>query len=67
MFLSAEELSQLTGYAPNQRTRVRKWLTEHGIPYTENRLGYPVVLRSAIENKTDTNAHTPNFEWLKAG
>lgn len=64
MFLSSSELSQLTGYQSNQRARICKWLGDHGIAFTENRLGEPVVLRSAIEKKQETIPQ-PNFNWLK--
>ena len=64
MFLSLSELSQLTGYQPNQRARICKWLGEHGIAFSENRLGEPVVLRSSIEKK-DESIPQPNFNWLK--
>ena len=46
LFLTHDELQQLTGYAPNQRKRICKWLSEHGIPYHTNRLGDPAVFRN---------------------
>lgn len=64
MFLSPTELSQLTGYESNQRARICRWLSDHGYAYTENRLGEPVVLRSAVETKQEIIPQ-PNFEWLK--
>lgn len=64
MFLTAAELSQLTGYHPNQRARICKWLGDHGIAFTENRLGEPVVLRSAVETKQERSPQ-PNLDWLK--
>lgn len=66
MFLTAEELAQLTGYRPCQRARTCRWLDDHGIAYTINRLGDPVVLRSVIEG--DKNAEPEvkiNLDWLK--
>lgn len=37
MFLTADELQQLTGYQPQQRARTRRWLEQNGIPYNPNR------------------------------
>lgn len=65
MFLTPEELSQLTGYRPCQRMRICRWLDEHGIAYTTNRLGDPVVLRSTIEQPNHAE-QTPNLDWLKS-
>lgn len=64
MFLSPEELSQLTGYCQGQRSRICKFLDSKGIKYTTNRLGDPIVLRSALENN-QTSQPEPNFDWLK--
>lgn len=64
MFLTPEELEQLTGYRPNQRVRICRWLNEQGIAYTVNRLGDPVVLRSTVE-KNNGHHTEPNFDWLK--
>lgn len=68
MFLTADELSQLTGYAPNQRTRICRWLDaqQPPIPYTINRLGDPVVLRSAIEGGPHAEPEAEiKLDWLK--
>lgn len=65
MFLTAEELEQLTGYRPCQRARMIRWLTKQGIPHTVNKLGNPVVLRSDIESGNHGSA-TPNLDWLKS-
>lgn len=68
MFLSPEELSQLTGYLPGQRTRICRWLDaqQPPIPYTTNRLGDPVVLRSSIEGGAHTEPEAKiNLDWLK--
>ena len=64
MFLTPEELAQLTGYRSNQRSRMCRWLSEQGIPFTINRLGDPVVLRSTIESEKHPSVE-PNFDWLK--
>ena len=65
MFLTPDELSQLTGYAPNQRSRIRRWLDDQRIPYRENRLGQPVVLRRHIDSDNNV-AIEPKFDWLKS-
>lgn len=64
MFLSSDELSQLTGYSPNQRVRTCRWLKQRGIPYEVNRLGDPVVLRSAIERE-EGRSEGPDLSWLE--
>lgn len=64
MFLTPEELQQLTGYHPRQRMRICRWLDAKGIPYTVNRLGDPVVLRTAVEAKIESSTE-PNFDWIK--
>lgn len=65
MFLTPNELSQLTGYDPRQRVRISRWLEQHGIPYTLNRLGDPVVLRSDVETPKSDRVE-PNLDWLKS-
>lgn len=55
MFLSAEEITTLTG-----RKRVhlqREWLTKHGWLFEENAAGRPVVLRSYAEARL--SGHKP--------
>lgn len=64
MFLSPEELKQLTGYEPNQRKRICDWLNENGIPYRTNRLGDPVVLKKSVEVEHYTAE--PNLDFLKS-
>lgn len=49
MFLSDEEMEKLTGYKPNQRKRMCRWLEKNGYPYNVNRLGAPVVFRSLLD------------------
>lgn len=64
MFLTPEELQQLTGYHPRQRMRTCRWLDNKSIPYSVNRLGDPVVLRTAVETKNESLSE-PNFDWIK--
>jgi methylphosphotriester-DNA--protein-cysteine methyltransferase len=67
MFLTPEELAQLTGYRPCQRARTCRWLDENGIAHTVNRLGDPVVLRSAIESDKNSEPEFKiNIDWLKS-
>jgi len=65
MFLTPEEIQRLTGYEPNQRVRISRWLTENGYPFTTNRLGDPVVRRSDVESSNAPSLE-PNLEWLKS-
>lgn len=64
MFLTPEEMQQLTGYHPRQRMRICRWLDAQGILYTINRLGDPVVLRTSVAAKSES-ASEPNFDWIK--
>ncbi len=65
MFLSNDEIEQLTGYTPNQRKRICTWLKSKRIPFDTNRLGNPVVLRSDVVAVHHGGA-APNLDWLKA-
>lgn len=65
MFLTSEELSRYTGYPPNQRKRICKFLERRGVKYETNRLGDPVVLKSAIESK-EAEASGPDLSWLES-
>lgn len=65
LFLTHDELQQLTGYAPNQRKRICKWLSEHGIPYHTNRLGDPAVFRKTVEPGNNGQPE-PNFDWIES-
>jgi hypothetical protein len=49
MFLTAEEIRELTGYQryADQRT----WLTNHGWRFEVNAAGRPIVLRSFAEKR----------------
>lgn len=46
MFLTPDELAQLTGYKTSGRQI--DWLRRHGITFTINALGRPVVPREAV-------------------
>jgi len=67
MFLTAEEMHQLTGYElPSWQ---RRWLKSKGWKFEEARGGYPVVLRSYAVSRlsaADSKASwTPNIASLK--
>lgn len=64
MFMNNDELQKLTGYAPNQRKRICRWLDDHGIAYKINRLGDPVVLRKSLE--VEHLSVEPNFDFLRS-
>lgn len=65
MFLSEEDVERLTGRS--RPSAQRRWLLEHGYPHEVNALGFPVVLRSVVEErlgvKTAKKAK-PNFAAL---
>lgn len=65
IFLTPSELATRTGYRPNQRKRICRFLELRGIPYTTDRLGNPVVLRKDIEAPSDASTAEPNFDWLE--
>lgn len=44
MYLTAEQLSELTGLRPNQRAAIRRWLTSRGWVFTTSATGFPQVL-----------------------
>jgi hypothetical protein len=59
MFLTAEEIEQLTGYLIN--TKQIEWLRNRVWKYEVSRTGRPVVLRSYAESKLSDEAR--NQEW----
>lgn len=65
-FLSAEELTRLTGYEAGQRQRIEGWLRRHGYVYEKNARGEVLVLWEHVREKL-CQAHEeervrPNFE-----
>ncbi len=68
MFLSKEDLEQMTGF--KRPSRQRKWLDHNGYRFDVNAAGRPVVLMSAVEQKlgpTQNPRQTPNFDALHDG
>lgn len=49
MFLSSEQLQQLTGY--QRLSAQRRWLTQHGWPHEIDGRGRPVVLSSIAADR----------------
>lgn len=61
MFLTAEELHELTGYA--QRARQIAQLRKMGVPFFVNAAGRPVVVRAALSGGDVTEAQYPKKTW----
>lgn len=58
MFLTAEEIRQLTGRA--QKARQVEWLRAAGVPFYINAAGHPIVARAVIEGRpSDQSATLP--------
>jgi hypothetical protein len=62
MFLTAAELTTLTGYRQKKRQLAR--LREMSIPFWTNAAGQPVVARAAIEGRKTPARQSP--EWAPA-
>jgi hypothetical protein len=67
MFLTAEEIRELTGY--QRHADQRTWLTNHGWKFETNAAGRPIVLRSFAERKlgdeqTGKKSTGPNFSVI---
>jgi hypothetical protein len=60
LFLTASELSELTGRKRHQHQIA--WLRLSGIPFRVNAAGRPVVCRSAVEG-TPGPISTPGQDW----
>ncbi|WP_336286603.1 DUF4224 domain-containing protein [Cronobacter dublinensis] len=61
IFLTNEELRDLTGYAYAKYQR--QWLTNEGIPFNANRMGHPKVKRCLFSQMTPKESHgdEPDF------
>jgi hypothetical protein len=59
MFLTAEEVAQLTGY--RRRSKQVEALRQMGIPFFVNLLGHPIVPRSVVEGRA--NQPPPRQKW----
>ena len=49
MFLTEEELKELTGY--KRPTSMRRWLAERQYRFEVDRTGYPKVLRDSVMSR----------------
>jgi len=68
MFLTNEEICELTGY--KRHTAQCRWLADRGYRFEVNSLGRPVVLVSIVERRLQPSGRTtkqPNFEALTNG
>ncbi len=63
LFLSANEIADLTGY--KQPKRQVAWLRQQGISLYVAANGRPKVLRSTLQNATVTRRTEPNFAALR--
>lgn len=68
LFLTSEELIQLTGIKTGQRGKAREvlqseWLRSVGIPYWLNFRGVPVVTRAAIEGSKHGAGGSTTAAW----
>lgn len=69
MFLTAEEIAELTGY--KLPAHQRRWLTAHGYPHDVAASGKPVVSRAYVDTRLGGRApapakSAPNLSALKA-
>lgn len=68
MFLTAEEVRQLTGY--RFKSLQRRWLEEQGLPFKVSKDGRPVLLRATIfkafkcKTGDDIGTNEPNFDAM---
>jgi len=51
MFLTLDEISDLTGYQPQSMSHQCKWLDRHGFPFELSAGGRPKVLRAYVERR----------------
>lgn len=60
MFLTPDELAELTGY--KQASKQVAMLRQQGVPFHVNAAGHPKVARAILEGK-HTPATTPTKTW----
>ncbi len=46
MFLTEDELKELTGY--QRPKQISRWLAEHGYRFEQDRAGWPKVLKESV-------------------
>lgn len=59
MFLTPEELSNLTDYGVGQWSRQRQWLENNGYPFELSSAGRPKVLRAYVEKRLGLTTAKP--------
>ena len=64
LFLTADELRELTGFA--KKSRQIEQLCTMGIPFRTNGHGKPVVTRFAVEGKTEQQPVPQRLVWQSA-
>ena len=67
MFLSDPDIEILTGLV--RRSAQSRWLLQHGFPHEVNHLGFPIVLKSVVEERLGAKhakKSEPNFTALKS-
>ncbi|MCS6454755.1 DUF4224 domain-containing protein [Burkholderia thailandensis] len=67
IFLSRDEIAELTGVRTGRRGKSREdlqidWLRTSGIPFWTNARGRPIVARAAIEGK-QPREELPKKKW----
>ncbi|ARL57146.1 DUF4224 domain-containing protein [Burkholderia pseudomallei] len=67
IFLSLDEIAELTGVRTGRRGKSREdlqidWLRTSGIPFWTNARGRPIVARAAIEGKQPRD-ELPKKKW----
>ncbi len=62
MFLTDDELGELTGY--KRHADQRGWLSRNAIPYWVSARGKPKVLRSALEPQAVRQPGEPDWQYL---
>lgn len=70
MFLSPQEIEELTGVKTGRNKRTREelqidWLRASGIPFWTNARGRPIIARAAIEGRkmAEVAAAEPKKKW----
>lgn len=51
MFLTPDEIADLSGYKPQSVAHQCRWLDRHGFPFELSATGRPKVLRSYVERR----------------
>ncbi len=63
MFLSSDELTELTGY--KRPSKQIAWFRQYGIRVFVSRVGHPRILRSDLESKDGEPRTKPDLDALR--